>query len=265
MEKSIAVIMTVYNRERYLASAIKSVLSQTRPDFELLIWDDGSSDGSVEIAEYFAQKDSRMRVVAAEHQGRATSLKAAIEQTTSPYFGLLDSDDLLAATALAETSAVLDARPKIGLVYTDYQVIDQDNQLMGYGQRCRIPYSKERLLVDFMIFHFRLLRRQVYEQIGGIKEEFELAQDYDLCLRLSEVTEVEHLAKPLYYYRHHSESVSHTQRFEQILASRDAINQALERRGLQEHYELDVQIVGRYSLRPKRQKSNKNNPLMSGK
>jgi glycosyltransferase involved in cell wall biosynthesis len=260
MEKSIAVIMTVYNRERYLAPAIKSVLSQTRPDFELLIWDDGSTDRCVEIAEYFAQQDPRVRVVAAEHTGRVHSLKAAIQQTTSPYFGFLDSDDLLAPTALAKTSAVLDARPEIGLVYTDYQVIDKDNQLLGYGRRCRIPYSKERLLIDFMIFHFRLLRRQIYEQIGGIKEEFELAQDYDLCLRLSEVTEVEHLAKPLYYYRHHLESVSHTQRVEQILASRDAINQALERRGLKEHYELDVQIVGRYSLRRKMQVNHKKIP-----
>lgn len=251
MKKFISIIMTVYNQERYLAPAIKSVLIQTRPEFELLIWDDGSTDRSVEIARNFAQIDQRVRLVAAAHLGRAHSLKAAIQQTTSPYFGLVDSDDLLAPTALEETFAVLDARPEIGLVYTDYQVIDKDNQLLGYGQRSSIPYSKERLLVDFMIFHFRLLRREVYEQVGGINEEFERAQDYDLCLRLSEVTNVEHLAKPLYYYRQHSLSVSHTQRVEQILASQNAINQALQRRGLSDTYELDVEIVGRYCLRPK--------------
>ncbi|MBE9038674.1 glycosyltransferase [aff. Roholtiella sp. LEGE 12411] len=251
MEKTVAVIMTVYNRECYLAAAIKSVLSQTRPDLELLIWDDGSSDNSVKVARDFAQKDQRIQVIAAEHQGRTKSLKAAIKQTKSPYFGLVDSDDLLAPTALAETTAILEARPDIGLVYTDYQLINQDKRILGYGQRCSIPYSKERLLVDFMVFHFRLLRRDVYEQIGGFNEEFELAQDYDLCLRLSEVTEIEHLAKPLYYYRYHSQSLSHTQRVEQILASQNAINQALKRRGLDENYELDVQIVGQYSLRPK--------------
>ncbi|KYC39592.1 filamentous hemagglutinin [Scytonema hofmannii PCC 7110] len=251
MEKSISIIMTVYNRERYLASAIKSVLIQTCPDFELLIWDDGSTDRSVEIARYFAQIDPRVRVVAAARQGRARSLKAAIAQTTCPNFGWVDSDDLLAPTALEETLAVLADSPEIGMVYTDYQVINERNKIMGYGQRCRIPYSKEQLLVDFMIFHFRLQRRSVYEQVGGINEQFELAQDYDLCLRLSEVTEIEHLAKPLYYYRRHSESASHQKRVEQILAARDAINLALERRGLNERYELDVEIVGRYCLRPK--------------
>ncbi len=251
MEKSISIIMTVYNRERYLANAIKSVLTQTRSDFELLIWDDGSTDRSVEIARNAAQNDPRVRVVAAEHRGQTRSLQAAIAQTTCPYFGWVDSDDLLAPTALSETAAVLDARPEVGLVYTDYQVINENNQLLGYGQRCRIPYSKERLLVDFMIFHFRLLRREVYEQVGGINEQFERAQDYDLCLRLSEMTEVEHLAKPLYYYRYHLESVSHQQRVEQIQAARDAINLALQRRGLLDRYELDVQIVGQYRLRPK--------------
>jgi glycosyltransferase involved in cell wall biosynthesis len=251
MEKSISVIVTVYNRSRYLSDTIKSILAQTRPVDELLIWDDGSTDGSVEIANYFAQNDPRVRVVAAPHQGQTRSLIAAIKETTCPYFGLVDSDDLLASTALMETASVLDTRPEIGLVYTDYQVIDKDNQILGYGTRCRTPYSKDRLLLDFMIFHFRLFRRSIYDAVGGFNSDFELAQDYDLCLRLSEATEIEHLTKPLYYYRHHSSSVSHTKRVEQILAARDAINKALQRRGLNKSYELDVQIVGQYRLRPK--------------
>ncbi len=210
MGKSISIVMTVYNRERYLVDAIKSVLVQTHSNFELLIWDDGSDDRSLEIARYFARHDRRVRVVAAPHQGQTQSLINAIRQTNCPYFGWVDSDDILAPTALEETIAVLDSRPEIGLVYTDYQVIDSSNRLIGYGQRCRIPVSKEQLLTDFMIFHFRLLRRDIYEQVGGINEEFERVQDYDLCLRLSEVTEVEHITKPLYYYRYHSDSVSHT-------------------------------------------------------
>jgi glycosyltransferase involved in cell wall biosynthesis len=248
MEKSISIIMTVYNRERYLASAIKSVLSQTYTDFELLIWDDGSTDGSIEIARKFEMNDLRVRVVAASHQGQTRSLLAAIAETTCPYFGWVDSDDKLGPTALSETVAVMNARPDVGLVYTDYQVINEDNQITGYGSRCQIPYSKERLLVDFMIFHFRLLRRKAYEQVGGLNEQFERAQDYDLCLRLSEVSLIEHLAKPLYYYRQHKDSVSYQCRVEQIIAAGEAINQALVRRRLNTKYKLDVEIIGRYKL-----------------
>ena len=167
------------------------------------------------------------------------------------YVGWVDSDDRIAPTALAETATVLDTHPEVGLVYTDYLVIDEGNSVKGLGQRCRIPYSKNRLLVDFMTFHFRLIRRTVFESCGGIDTSFQLAEDYDLCLRLSEVTQVAHVAKPLYYYRQHTQSVSHQQRVEQILASKEAISRALIRRGLSDRYELDVHIVGQYSLRPR--------------
>jgi glycosyltransferase involved in cell wall biosynthesis len=246
-----SLVITVYNRERYLRTAIESVLRQTEGDFELLVWDDGSTDRSVEIACDCAQRDKRVRVVAAEHQGQTRSLKAAIAQTTGDYIGWVDSDDALAPTALEETTAVLDASPEVGLVYTDYMVIDEHGKVRGYGQRCRLPYSKERLLIDFMIFHFRLMRRSVYDQVGGIDETFERAQDYDLCLRLSEVTQVQQVKKPLYYYRHYSENVSHQQRVQQIMCSAEAVKRAIERRGLSDRFELDVQIVSRFSLRPK--------------
>lgn len=245
----VSIVMPVYNRERYLGEAIRSVLASTHRDFELLVWDDGSTDASVDIARYYSLCDSRVKVVAALHQGQTRSLKAALAATVGTYVGWVDSDDLLAPTALDETTSVLDTQPEVGLVYTDYHVIDEDNRVKGLGQRCRIPYSKDRLLVDFMIFHFRLIRRDVFELVGGIDESFERAQDYDLCLRLSEVTQVFHVNKPLYYYRNHTQSVSCEQRVEQIMASKEAISRALVRRGLSERYFLDVQIVGHYYLR----------------
>jgi hypothetical protein len=77
----------------------------------------------------------------------------------------------------------------------------------------------------------------------------ECAQDYDLCLKLSEVTDVYHLPKVLYSYRTHQHSVSQQKRIEQILWTKTAIEQAIVRRGMGEEYELDVQIIGQYKLR----------------
>ncbi len=248
----ISLVITVYNRERYLSKAIESVLAQTREDFELLIWDDGSTDHSVEIARSYAEHDRRVRVVASEHLGQGRALKAAIAETTGAYIGQVDSDDFLALTALEETAAVLNTHPEVGLVYTNYMVIDDGGKVKGEGVRCRIPYSKDRLLVDFMIFHFRLIRRSVYNQVGGINELFESVEDYDLCLRLSEVTQVWHLKKPLYYYRNHNDSLSHHKQIDQILLSHKAIAQALERRGLSDRFEINVQIAGKFSLREKK-------------
>ncbi|MBC1223336.1 CHAT domain-containing protein [Nostoc sp. UCD121] len=253
MPPLISIVIVNYNRESYLGVAIASVLAQTWQDFELLIWDDGSTDGSVAIANAYAQQDGRVRVVEAHHQGCTAALKAAINLTNGTYFGSVDSDDILAPTALAQTAKVLNSHPETGFVYTDYLNIDQHSKVMGYGHRCSIPYSPEGILVNFMTFHFRLIRRSVYDRVGGISKSFLCAQDYDLCLRLSEVAQVRRVPEPLYLYRNHSQSISVTRRKEQILWSKRAIAQALWRRGLADKLQIDVELpAGRFILRRKK-------------
>jgi glycosyltransferase involved in cell wall biosynthesis len=246
-----SLIMTVYNRERYVETAIKSVLAQTQPDFELLIWDDGSSDRSLQIAYDYAHIDRRIRVFAAKHRGRVQSLRQAHDQAQGTYVAWMDSDDWLAPTALAETEAILDQRPEVGMVYTHHDIMDADGRLLGLGKRCKIPYSPQRLLVDFMVFHFRLFRRSLHEQVGSIDVSIPYAVDYDLCLKLSEVGEIYALPVSLYRYRQHDDSISWGKRLEQIDCSRRSIEQALQRRGLSDRYEIQVELVGRFQLRSK--------------
>ncbi|MHC5747236.1 MAG: CHAT domain-containing protein [Nostoc sp.] len=253
MPPLISIVIVNYNRESYLEEAIASVLTQTWQDFELLIWDDGSTDRSVAIANKYTQQDRRVRLVEAHHQGYTAALTAAINLTNGTYIGLVDSDDILAPTALAQTAKVLNCHPETGFVYTDYLNIDQDNFVIGYGHRCSIPYSQEGLLVNFMTFHFRLIRRSVYDRVGGINQSFPCAQDYDLCLRLSEVAQVRRVPEPLYLYRIHSQSISTTRRTEQMLWSKRAIAQALWRRGLADKLQIDVELpTGRFRLRRKK-------------
>ena len=236
MAPTISLLIVNYNGARYLGEALDSAVTQTYTDFELLVWDDGSTDRSVAIAQAYARQDRRVRVVAADHHGVAAARQAAITQTTGAYLGWLDSDDLLASTALEETARALNASPETGLVYTDYIVIDAEGNLRGYGDRCHMPYAKELLLLGFITFHFRLLRRSVFEQVGGINTAYPYAYDYDLCLRLSEVTTVRRLRKPLYYYRRHGDAISAQKRQEQRRDSSQAILAALQRRGLVDRY-----------------------------
>ncbi|BAY24685.1 filamentous hemagglutinin outer membrane protein [Calothrix sp. NIES-2100] len=253
MSLPISIVIINYNRERYLGDAIASVLKQTWRDFELLVWDDGSTDSSVAIAKKYAQQDQRVRVVAAPHQGIAASRIGAIAQTTGNYLGWVDSDDLLSPTALAATVSLLHRHPEMGFVYTDYQDIDENSKVIKYGDRCRIPYSKERLLVDFMTFQFRLIRRSVYDLVNGLHGSPKTyAEDYDLCLRLSEVASVGHIKQPLYYYRLHSGNITKAGKLELLLSSQQVIAQALQRRGLAEKYQIDVDLsTGRFTLRHK--------------
>jgi glycosyltransferase involved in cell wall biosynthesis len=245
----VSLLMTVYNREQFLAEAIDSALEQTYKDFELLIWDDGSTDSSVEIAKQYAQKDDRIFFFPSPHQGRNAALRAVHKKARGKYVGWLDSDDRLTPATLAATVSMLDTQIDLGMVYTDYQVIGQEGENQGLGSRCQIPFSKERLLVDFMTFHFRLFRQSCFEQVGGVNPAFEVAIDYDLCLRLSEVTEIYHLRVPLYQYRVHSQSLSVQQRKMQIDASLRAIELALVRRCLDKNYRLEVDGNDKFNLK----------------
>jgi glycosyltransferase involved in cell wall biosynthesis len=243
-----SIVTTVYNRRKYLPQAIESILSQTCHDLELILWDDGSTDQSLEICHHYASQDARIRVIPATHQGRGPAVAQACSLAQGKYIGLVDSDDLLAKTAIAETVDYLDQNPNIGMVYTDYLIIAEDNSVKSYGHHCQIPYDKERILLEFMTFHFRLLRTDIYTGIGGFNPEFTYAQDYDLCLRLSETTEIAQIKNPLYYYRHHQQSISGEKRIEQMLFSKKAIEDAMERRGMSDEYDLEFQVFSQFHL-----------------
>ncbi|MEM7756913.1 MAG: glycosyltransferase [Cyanobacteria bacterium P01_A01_bin.40] len=253
----ISLVITVYNRQKYLASTINSILSQTYTNFELVVWDDGSTDDSLAIVNDFAKNDPRIKVFAGHHQGQGTSLVQAIAQTKGKYIGTVDSDDLLHPQALDKTLAILQADPDVGMVYTDHLVIDEQGKEKGIGKRCAIPYSKKRLLVDFMTFHFRLLRRDIYNAVGGFDSSLSSAEDYDLCLRLSEVTKIKHLQELLYYYRWHQDNLSQTQQITQVKCSAIAINRAIKRRGLEDEYKLKVRLNPRYQLKRRQKVANK--------
>lgn len=226
----ISVVLPVYNREKYLAQAIKSILAQTYENFELIVWDDGSTDNSLNIATYYADKDKRIILVQANHQGLTKSLKHAFYLSKGEYICQVDSDDWIAPSCLEDTKLILDTHPAVGLTYTYYMDVEGDSNILTLGKRCVIPYSEKTLLRQHIVFHFRLMRRTDFELVGGINEQFEYAQDYDLVLRLSEITRFYKLEKPLYYHRLHENKISKQFYKEQLQYSWNAINDAIERR-----------------------------------
>jgi glycosyltransferase involved in cell wall biosynthesis len=249
MTSQVFLVMTVYNRQAYLAQALDSILGQTYPHWQLTIWDDGSIDDSVAIARKYAQQDPRIQFIPAPHTGRQHALRSAIASNNNyDYLAWIDSDDYIAPETLANTVAVLDQHPQAGMVYTNHWIIDEQGKILGLGARCQIPYSPNRLLIDFMTFNFRLIRHEIYNLVGGIDLEFPQAQDYDMCLKISEVTTIAHLQQPLYFYRTHPDTISQAQRSKQVERSSAAIRNALVRRGLAERYRLDIIEGDRFQI-----------------
>ncbi|MEL6815862.1 MAG: glycosyltransferase [Cyanobacteria bacterium J06598_3] len=254
---TVSLVMTVYNTEAYLAEALASVLAQTYTDWELIVWDDGSTDSSAAIAQTFAQRDRRIRFHAGEQNiGQGPALLKAHALAKGTYVGWLDADDILAPAALQATVEFLETHADYGMVYTSYIDMDEGGKHIGLGARCQIPYSPQRMLVDLLTFHFRLVRRSVYTAVGGFNPAIKCAEDYDLFLRISEACPIHHLDQPLYFYRANTQGLSYQRQLAQRQGSEQAVNLALQRRGLSATVQLHVDPeTGRFHLQRR-----KNNP-----
>lgn len=247
----VSVIVCAYNRAAMLDACLRSIRAQDHPSFEVLVMDDASTDGALDVAKRHASDDPRVRVFeSAKNVGSVANLARAHDHTRGDCIGWVDSDDLILPDCLSVCTAALDAEPGVGCVYTDQMVIDEHNRPLGYGRRAAIPYSADRLLIDFMTFHFRMYRRRVYDEVGGVDASMPIAADYDFCLRLSEVTEFRRIERPLYLYRQHEATISAALRLDQIRASAEAVRRALIRRGMGDSHRLDVELVGRFQIVP---------------
>ena len=256
MSVLISIAVPVYNTARFLPAALDSLLAQDHADWEGLLWDDGSTDGSGEIAAEYARRDPRLRLLGNGRQnGIGTALASALDVARGSYVGGLDGDDMLEPEALSSMLAFMRANPRLGMAYSRYVEIDENDAFLAAGRRFLKPYSSHNLLVDFMTYHFRLIRADAYRAVGGFDPRADVAPDYDLCLRLSETCEIAHLPRVLYRYRVRRDSVSQGSRLRQVRASFDAAQRSLLRRGLQGQYALSLGLRARHVLRPKRQEA----------
>lgn len=245
----VSIIIPVYNREQYVGIAINSVLDQTYRNLELIIVNDGSTDGTLAIAEQFAVEDDRVRLLALKvertdetERGAAHALKVGYKLARGEYIGQVDSDDWLDIQAINRMVMALDDDAGCGMVYSNYIDVDENGQQLRPGWRCSYDYSAEKLLKVFMTFHFRLMRRSIYEQAGGIDLEFDRMEDYDLCLRISEITRISHTPDFLYFYRNHSDMTHEKNPLQIVLLANSAIESALRRRGMEKTHKLRVKF-----------------------
>ncbi|MBX9735686.1 MAG: glycosyltransferase [Phycisphaerales bacterium] len=249
---TVSIIMTLFNREAFVESALRSVLTQTFGDLEVVVVDDGSTDASREVVRQVASSDIRVRLFCEPHRGCVGALRRAHELTRGEFVGWVDSDDLLVSSAVERCLGVLRARPEIGLVYTDHVKIDQHGRIIPEPVRVARPFTPDLLLTELVSFHFRLFRREVYERCGGIGADLATSPDYDFCLRASEVAKFAHVPEALYCYRVHPGSISASRRIDQIESSARAVRDALARRGLDAEHELRVTLISRFEIIPKR-------------
>jgi glycosyltransferase involved in cell wall biosynthesis len=225
----ISIIVPVYNREQYLRQCLDSLLSQTFENWECIVWDDGSTDDSRIVLEEYVDGRIRKNGTTQNH-GIAQTLSHAIGFSYAPYIGILDSDDWLEPTCLEKTIQPFLDGWEVGLVYTDYFIKEAHYQNPVFN-------SHNMLFPGNCPFHFRLWSRSAYEDTEEIDLSLDAAVDYDLMLKLSEVTSFTRIPEPLYHYRIHDGQISKTHKDIQLVCAKRAAQNAIARRGLDDRLE----------------------------
>lgn len=180
----VSVVVPCYNAERHLAAALDSALAQEGVALEVLVADDGSSDGTCDV---LARYDGRVHVLHQDHRGPSAARNACLRAARGDYVALLDADDRFRTGKLARQAAVLDTRPDVGLVYTGWHVIDGDGvQLPHQGWSREDGDVRRRLLLGNLAHPVAvMLRRAPVIEAGGFDESIQVNEDWDLFLRLA--------------------------------------------------------------------------------
>ena len=201
----ISVIMPVYNTpERWLRSAIRSVLGQLYPHWQLCIADDCSSLPHIgRVLDEFEGLDDRISVVRRTSNGHiSAALNSALELVTGDWVALLDHDDELRPTALfCVANQILEA-PEVRFVYTDEDKVDESGR--RYDPHFKPDYNPELFLSQNYISHLSVIDRSLVEEVGGFREGFEGSQDYDIflrCITRLDAKEIAHVPMVLYSWR----------------------------------------------------------------
>lgn len=219
----VSVIIASFNGERYVAEAVDSILQQTWRDLELLVVDDGSTDGTRAILREIAGRDPRMRVIEKENEGLIATLNRAIAEARGFYIARLDHDDVAVATRIEKQARFLDENPGFIGVGCLMQSMTADGAFVGTP---RIRY--ERLRHEPGAFPPRqqwlygptpMIRAEALRKAGGYREKFLASEDRDLCWRLGDLGRLERLPEVLVNYRYHGTNMSRLRRRLQIYSA----------------------------------------------
>ena len=226
---AISVAMSVYNGAPYLAEAIESILNQTFTDFEFLILNDGSSDASAAIIDHYAAQDSRIRAIHRENRGLIVSLNQLLDEARAPIVARMDGDDIALPHRFEKQMAFLAANPDYGVVSSWTIDIDGDGteyKIEGNDHPTSFEAFLDAIETGPLLCHpSAMFRRDLVLNVGGYHAAFRHCEDYDLWLRMADITKLCSLPERLMKYRHTDGQVSSKHLVEQqigVAASRFA-------------------------------------------
>jgi len=208
----ISVVMNCYNSDEYLKDTIESVLSQTYKNFEIIFWDNQSTDNSAKIIKSY--NDKRIKYFyASKFTPLGEARNFAIGKCSGEWIAFLDCDDIWDKNKLEYSFLELvnsNDKENIALIYSKSNIIDKGNNIISLSGKVLSGNIHERLLIDgnFIIFSSIIVRKDILNQSGNIDEKLNYCEDYDLLLKVCKNYSAIGVAKYLTSYRMHSNNIT---------------------------------------------------------
>lgn len=216
----VSIVIPAYNHERYVVQSLSSAINQTYPNIELIIIDDGSTDGTADLIENTLKKNSHNRdvtFVRQTNQGLSKTLNKAIMIAKGEFVQFLASDDAYLPDRTSRcVEALANASESVAAIYSDgYLINEKDEKIMRFSDKYVRPLSSstymELLIGNWIPALGVLYRKSAIKRVGGFDESLAV-EDYDLLLRLAKIYEIKSLPDKNFLYRWHSTNTSNNKK-----------------------------------------------------
>lgn len=202
----VSIVLPTYNGEVYIEQAILSCLKQKYSNFELIIVNDASTDGTISIIEKYIQRDKRIRCITHKKNLKLpAALNTGFSNAKGKYYTWISDDNMFKENALSIMVSALEENSNIDIVYANYDIIDERNKFIKKRIVSMPQYITEKNCIGACFMY----RKEVHNKINGFKENMFLVEDYDFWLRASQYFQFHKLDYNLYFYRAHNKSLSY--------------------------------------------------------
>jgi len=214
--------MSVYNGETFLREAVESILNQTFREFEFIIVNDGSTDGSVAMLDSYQINDKRLKVYHQENKGLIESLNRGCVLARGKYIARMDADDIALRDRLTRQIDFMETHLEVGVVGSAIETI---NTLGDTVSREYYPVTDQEIKLFLrrgtcsLVHPTVLIRKNVFDASGGYRKVVVDAEDFDLWLRIADFGKFANIKMPLLKYRRHLGQVSVRKFRQQVLSN----------------------------------------------
>lgn len=242
-----SLLIAHYNNYHFFKECYQSILKQTHQNFEIILVDDCSTDGSLEKLVKLTEGDSRIKIYKnEENKGVGFTKRRCAENATGEICGFVDPDDAISPNAL-ERSLKEYTNPEVIATHSNIAVYDEQmNYLKPFAKTAAVKNGDKMFFnINFEVNHFFTFRRQAYNKSSGINEMLTSAVDQDLYLKLYDLGHFKYIGEALYLYRLHDNGVSQNKSKKKKLNSNwhTVLHDTLERRAVTKLYGKKVSEI----------------------